>query len=175
MRVYLKNSEAGFTLLEALIAMMLSSAILLLLSTSIQQLSQINKLIIADAQFVSTEKSKIRGSRQVEWHLFLNQLEGYLENTELISSTSRSLVVLEKTAGSVNPLKIKYEQSKTGYRSFSRSKNNGHNAMLTDIKSFHLIVDGQWLLLSFTFQNDEEYQGRIWVESWEEKSHPEKN
>lgn len=175
MKVSLKNNESGFTLLEALIAMMLSSIIVLFLGSNLQQLNKINELVIADAQFVLTAKSKVKGSRQIEWHMFLNQLERYLENTELVSSTTQSIIVNEEKAGHTDYTRTKYGRSETGYRSFYRSKNNGHNAMLTEVQSFRIEVDGQWLLLNFSFQNDEEYKGRIWIESWEQKNNPDEN
>lgn len=175
MRVNLKNEEAGFTLLEALIAIMLSSVILLFMGASLQQLNKINERVIADAQFVSSVKIKVRGSRQIEWHIFLNQLEGYLENTELVDFNSQSFMVNEENPGSQKASRVKYGRSRTGYLNFYRSKDNGHNAMLTDIRRFQLALDGQWLLLNFTFQNNEKYCGRIWVESWTEERSLEKN
>lgn len=172
MIVFLKNDESGFTLLEALIAVMLSSIILLFLCSSIQHLNRVNELIIADAQTISSSKTKIKGSRQIEWHLFLNQLKRYLEDTELVNSTPRSIIVKEKNAGNIQ---TKYGRSEVGYQSFYRSKNNGYNAMLTDIKTFHLEIEEQWLLLNFTFQNEENYKGRIWIESWKTESNQGKN
>ncbi len=167
MRVSLKNNESGFTLFEALLAVMLSSVILLFLCTSIQQLKKINELIIADAQTNLSVKSKVKGSRQIEWHLFLKQLERYLEDTELVNSTPYTLVVKEKNAGN---METKYGRNESGYRSFYRSKNNGHNILLTDIKRFSLEVTGGWLQLHFIFRNNEEYSGRIWIESWKKES-----
>lgn len=171
MRVYLRTDESGFTLLESLIALMLSSMIMLFLCTSIQQLNKLNELVIRDAQVVASAKSKVKGSRQIEWHLFLNQLEGYLEGTELVSFTSESLIVTEQK---LDRGKVKYERAKTGNRGFYRSKNNGNDTMLTDIKRLYLEVDGQCLQLHFIFQNNEEYKGRIWVESWDTESELEK-
>lgn len=174
MKVCLRNEEAGFTILEALIALMLSSVILLFLGTSLQQLNKINQLVIADAQFVTSEKLKVRGSRQVEWHMFLNQLEGYLQDTEFVAADSQSFRVNEYF-GSEKPSRVKYGCSRSGSLRFYRSKDNGHNIMLTDIKRYQLTVDGQWLILYFTFYNNEKYCGRIWVESWAEEAHLEKN
>lgn len=175
MKLFLNNSESGFTLLESLIALMLSSVILLFLSSGIMQLNNINELVIADAQAISTAKSKIKGSRQIEWHLFLNQLEGYLKNTQLMNYTSDTIIVMEEDFESTESNMIKYGRSKTGNQNFYRSNNNGYNAMLTDIKKVNLTVDNQWLILSFLFQNDEEYNGRIWVQSWKEEEILEKN
>lgn len=167
MKALLKSEESGFTLLEALIAITVSSVTLIFICTSIQQLHQINELIIADAQVLSSSKTTIKGSRQIEWHLFLTQLERCLEETELICSTASSITIKEKNAGKIA---TKYGRSRSGYHSFYRSKNNGHNIMLTKIKMFYMDVDEQWLLLDFTFQNGETYKGRIWVESWETTS-----
>ena len=164
MRVYLKNNESGFTLLETLIVVMLSSIIMLFLSTSIHQLDKLNDFIVTEAQTIPSVKLKIKGNRQLEWHIFLNQLERYLENTTLVQSTTRSIVVKEKNT------EVRYERARTGARNFCRRKNNGYDAMLSDIKRFYLEVEGQWLLLNFTFQNDQEYRGRIWVESWKKEN-----
>lgn len=163
MRVYLKSKEAGFTLLETLISVMVSSVILLLLTASIQQLQKMNERVITDAQSILSSKAKVKGSRQIEWHMFLNQLEKYLEETEFVEFTADSITVKEPD---VENTLVKYGRSKTGSRSFYRSKNNGHNILLTDIKRFYLAVDAQWLELRFIFQNNEEYKGRIWIESW---------
>lgn len=175
MKQYLRNNESGFTLLEALIAMLLSSTILLFLCSSLQQLNKINKLIIADAQYDSSNLMKIRGSRQIEWHLFLNQLENYLENTELVEYNSQSFIVKEDNEGSKKPIRVKYGRSLTGHQSFYRSRDNGHNAMLTDIKKFHLSFEEEFLLLTFIFQNNEEYSGRIWIKAWKQESNLEEN
>lgn len=169
MKASLKNNESGFTLFEALLAVMLSSVILLFLCTSIQQLKNINERIIGDAQTNLSAKSKVKGSRQIEWHLFLKQLERYLEDTKLVSSTSYSLIVKEESDKNIE---TKYGRTESGYRSFYRSKNNGHNILLTDIKRFSLEVNGEWLHLHFTFQNNEEYSGKIWVGSWKKEKEP---
>lgn len=169
MKATLKNSEAGFTLFEALIAIMLSSMILLFLCTSLQQLNQVNELLISDSQYVESASIKIRGSRQMEWHLFLNQLEGYLENTEFIRFDGRLLLVNEEDAEDQTISRVKYGRAQTGHQSFYRSKDNGHNAMLMDIQSFQLRVEEEYLHLSFVFQNGEKYTGRIWVKSWKKE------
>lgn len=169
MRPYLKNNESGFTLLEALIAVMLSSLIMLFLCTGIRQLSTINELIVMEAQTVPSSKLRIKGNRQVEWHIFLNQFERFLENTTFVRATARSLVVKE------NNTEVEYRQARTGTRNFCRSKHNGYDAMLTEIKQFHIEVEGQWLLLHFTFQNNQEYKGRIWVESWGKENNSKNN
>lgn len=173
MNLLFNNDESGFTLLEALIALLLSSMIMLFLGTSILQLSKINELLITDAQTLATAKTRIKGNRQIEWHLFLNQLENYLENTQLISHTFDSLVVEENNLGNQGATLVKYSCAKTGNLNFCRSKNNGYHEMLTDIKRFNLTIDQQQLTLYFVFKNGEEYKGRMWIDSWNEEN-PEK-
>lgn len=174
MKVPLKSNESGFTLLEALIALMLSSVILLFLSAGLLQLTKFNELIVTGAQTMSIRETRVKGNRQIEWHLFLNQLEGYLEDSHLVSSTIDTLVVEEESGGD-QPNTVKYGRAKTGQRNFFRSNKSGYNALLTDVRSFHLKVDDQWLILNFLFQNGEEYKGRIWIESWKEEENQEVN
>lgn len=170
MNTLLNSDEAGFTLLEALITLLLSSMIMLFLSTSILQVNKIHELIITHSQTLATSKTTVKGNRQIEWHLFLNQLEGYLENTQLISHTFDSFTVQEESQGNPQDNRIKYGRAKTGYQNFCRSKSNGYNEMLTDIEKINVDIDQQWLILSFVFRNGEQYTGRMWVESWGERN-----
>lgn len=169
----LSTNEAGFTLLESLIALMLSSVILLLLTSIIIHLNKVNELIIKDAQTVSGSESKVYGSRQIEWHIFLAQLESYLENTKLIESNTQEIIVRERNIASGKEQNIRYGQSKTGYQNFYRRSNNGYHEMLTAIKRFELKVDRNCLELLFEFQNGEHYKGRIWIDDWQEKEEKE--
>lgn len=169
MKVNLNTNESGFTLLESLIALLVSSVILLFLHSTILQLRKMNELVIEDAQTVSSSASKVTGSRQIEWHLFLAQLEYYLEDTELLEYNSQELIVNEREKEENHLKRIVYGQALTGNQNFYRRNNNGYNEMLTDILSYQIKVLDDCLHLSFTFRNQEEYKGRIWVESWKER------
>lgn len=169
MKVNSNMNEGGFTLLESLIALMISSVILLLLTSILAQLNKVNELIIKDAQIVTSSESKIYGSRQIEWHIFLAQLEAYLKNTKLVESTAHQLIVIEKDEKNGKEQNIRYGQAMTGYQNFYRRSNNGYHEMLTAINSFELKVDGNCLELIFKFQNGELYKGKVWVDDWQEK------
>lgn len=169
MKATLNTNESGFTLLESLISLMVSSIILLFLYSSITQLAQMNRLIIEESQSVSSAKNKITTSRQIEWHLFLTQLEHYLKGTELIEINSKEIIVNEKDKKNHQTQRIRYGQARTGNQNFYRSKNNGYNELLTEILDYKISRLDYWLVLSFTFRNQEKYEGRIWVESWREK------
>lgn len=163
----LKTNEAGFTLLESLLALMLSSVTLLVLTATISQLQQMSHLIIQDAQIVATAKSTIYGSRQVEWHLFLAQLENYLQDTKLIESKSYEFTVRENMDG--KDQYVRYAQARSGNHNFYRQNNNGYNELLTNIKKMRLDVSGDCLSLVCEFRNGELYEGSIWINDWHEK------
>lgn len=169
MKATLNTNESGFTLLESLISLMLSSIILLLLTSTILQLSKMNELVIADAQNVSASQSKIYGSRQIEWHIFLTQLEAHLQDTKLVEYHSNRIIVIEKNKENGREQKIRYGQAQTGNKNFYRSNNNGYNEMLTNIQNFNVDISGDCLKLLFTFQNGEQYKGRIWIEGWQDR------
>src|SRR5699024_6624881 len=75
------RNESGFTLLEALIVLMMSSSIMLLLVGGLLQITKINQKIIDDSQFIEETVETVAGDRQIEWHLFLNQLEFELQGS----------------------------------------------------------------------------------------------
>lgn len=162
------NKEAGFTLLEALISLFITSMVLLIFSGGIQQMSTIDHALISEAQAYSHSSENIKGSRQIEWHIFLNQLEYFLQGTLLIKCENNQLMVNEWDATSNQYEQVRYHQTASGNKNFRRSKNNGNNTMLTDIQTFHLEKEAETLILVFQFRNGEKYTGRILVESWKE-------
>lgn len=163
----LKTNEAGFILLESLLALMLSSVTLLVLTATVSQLQQMRDLIIQDAQTVPTAKSIIYGSRQVEWHLFLTQLENYLQGTKLQRYNSYEITVSEIIDGKEQ--NVRYGQALSGNLNFYRRNNNGYNELLTNITKMQLDVSGDCFNLACEFQNGEHYEGSIWINGWQEK------
>lgn len=164
------NKEAGFTLLEALVALSLSAMILLLFTSSFIQTKAISDTIVTDSQNLAYQNKNIRGDRQIEWHIFLNQLEQQLTNTELVDFKVDEFTVQEWNEAHTKKETVRYHRTSGGTRSFRRSKSNGHNAMLMDIEKMNFIKNKTCLFLNITFRNGENYRGRIWIESWEEDS-----
>jgi len=156
------NKKDGFTLLEALIALMLSSMIILLLSAGLLQMNKIKEVIISDSQLVSANSDVIEGDRQIEWHLFLNQLENYLEGTKLRYVREREMSVSEWDEDEGKNVVVYYR----GGGNFARAKTNGYNRLLSGISHYTLARQEGLLLLDFTFLNGENYKGRIWIDSW---------
>lgn len=162
----LKTNEAGFTLLESLLALMLSSVTLLVLTATVSQLHQMRDLVIQDAQTTPTAKSKIYGSRQIEWHLFLAQLENYLQETKLLDYNSYEIIVREIVDGKEQ--NVRYGQAHTGNQNFYRRNNNGYNELLTNIKKMRMDVTEDCFSLACEFRNGEHYEGSIWINDWQE-------
>jgi len=167
------NKEQGFTLLEALIALMLSSMIILLLSGGLLQMDKIREVIISDAQLVADASGTVEGDRQIEWHLFLNQLENHLEGSTPHNVQANEMNVEEWDEKTQKYINVRYGVAKTSNNNFIRD-NRGYNRILSGISNYTLTRQGGLLLLDFTFQNGENYKGRIWIDSWAEEGSIEK-
>jgi len=167
------NKEDGFTLLEALIALMLSSMIILLLSGGLLQMDKIRDVIISDSQVVADASGTVEGDRQIEWHLFLNQLENHLDGTNPRDVAASEMSVEEWDEETQKYINVRYGVAKTSTSNFIRD-NRGYNRMLSGISNYTLTRQGGLLLLDFTFQNGENYKGRIWIDSWAEEGVSEK-
>lgn len=161
--------QAGFTLLEALIALFVSSLVLLLLASGILEASKIKEVIVNDSQAESVHPHSVNGDRQLEWHLFLNQLETYLKDTKNPQVFKDRILLDEWEEETSRYVVTRYDQ-RGSKNNFVRSKSNGYNRMLTGIQTVHLKQEEGWLLLDFTFNNGENYQGKVWVNSWTEKT-----
>lgn len=165
------NDEKGFTLLEAMIVLMLTSSILLLLTGSLLQANSINQKMVSDAQFYPETQNTVSGDRQIEWHIFLNQLENYLQGTFNPKVSRSYLEVSENDESLDRPKQVIYKQPDSGNRrTLLQYKNNGNVRMLTSIEKPGFSKDGGWLILNFKFRNGETYTGRIWVDSWIEET-----
>lgn len=167
----LKN-ETGFTLLEALIALLLTSSIMMLLLGAILQTKTINNKIVSDSQNFTESPNRIEGDRQIEWHLFLNQLENDLKDKVNVKEYRTYFYAYSKNVETNSLEKIEYRRPVSGEsrRNFIRLKNNGNVRMLTGVEIPEFERDGNWLTLKFSFRNGEIFTGRIWVENWKENN-----
>ncbi len=99
-------------------------------------------------------QDRVKMDRQIEWHLFLNQLEYELTDSTLEGLYEDSLVV-EKMQKDGKIKKVSYER----YQSLIRRRvgGEGHQPMLTKIRRLVLKPDGQQIRLEATFLNNERY------------------
>ena len=69
------QNENGFTLVEVLLSLFVTTAIIFFLSTGLIQSRVIKKELVTDSTSINQNADTVSGQRQIEWHLFLNQLE----------------------------------------------------------------------------------------------------
>src|SRR5699024_9855614 len=121
MTMNLKN-ESGFTLLEAMIALMMTASILLLLMGSLVQANTINQTLVSNAQFYQETQDTVVGDRQIEWHLFLNQLENYLQGSSNPVVGENYLEVKEMDEETNRLTSVVYKQPDSGSKRTFRSE-----------------------------------------------------
>ena len=168
MKPNLKN-EQGFTILETLISLFVSSFVIMLLTGGLLNVMSIRDTMVNNAQN-SSRTNQISGDRQVEWHIFLNQLESYLQGSydpEVLSNHIK--VKVPKTTISKGYQDIFYRIDGST-SNFSRRDSNGYHRMLTEIQKIDFTQEDGWLEAEVTFSNGQTFRGRIWVESWVERS-----
>lgn len=163
---FILSEQDGFTLIEALISLMLSSVIILLLSGGILQAGKVKEVIVADAQNDIYHTSDVVGDRQIEWHLFLNQFENYLQGTINPRVVGSSITVSEWNEEVNRYTDVVYSRPESNQLNFARRNMGGHNRMLSRIGTLSFKQKLGWLQIEVRFLNGEEYQGRIWIESW---------
>lgn len=148
----LKN-EGGFTLLETLVALSISSLCFLLLSIGILQTRAI--------------REEIENDKQIEWHLFINQLEHYFQDSELISVSRDELIVKEMNQNTGELETATYLRPYSNRRVLIRRVNNGNQRVLSQVNWVRFSMNEDVLEIEGYFQNDEVYNARLKIESWE--------
>lgn len=140
------QNEDGFTLVEVLIAVSITSISVLLLSFFVDQSVRLKKEVESD--------------RQIEWHLFLNQIEYDLKDSTLVNVGSERFVV-ERTNNDGIIEKVTYEKY---FRIFRRRVGDeGHQPMLTKIETIQLEKKDDQLWVTVLFQNGETYTARLHI------------
>jgi len=143
-------AKDGFTLLEVLISLSVTSLCFLLLSISVIQIRALNDAVKTD--------------KQAEWHLFLNQLEYYLIDSQFVSNSGTVLTVEELVEGNFNT--VQYQRSGTR---FIRKLNGGNQPLLMNVHKVTIKDSEGSLLIEGIFEDGESYKARIWVSSWNEE------
>lgn len=170
---WILKSEQGFTLIETLISLFVSAFVLLLLTGGILQIVAVRDTLISNAQ-ESRRANSITGDRQVEWHIFLNQLENYLQDTYEPVIGQNEFEVKEPTNTDRGNRVVFYRRDATNKTNFSRRTINGNHRMLTGVNNIAFNQSGGWLLIEVFFMNGDQYTGHIFIDSWIEKEKFEK-
>lgn len=148
------KNEQGFTLIDTLFALMVTSMTVLLVSVLVQSMSTVH------------EKNYERN--QLDWHIFLNQFEAYLEGTSFEQLSTTALVVNRFNPDKGVMEKDTYEKNVTTFR--RRVNSSGHQPMLMDVESLMFTEEGQGVQLDVTFTNKEHYSGWIDLSEQREKT-----
>lgn len=142
------RSEEGFTLIELLVTLSVTSVSVLLFSAALTQLI--------------TVRNQTNDDRQIEWHLFLNQLEYDMQDTVLMDVVSNRIRMREVKDGEIQSDVIAYNLNTN--KRYVRTRNGaGQQLMLMQIEAMSLKRIGNQIQISVTFQNGETYSGRIKV------------
>lgn len=144
--------EEGFTLLELLVALSVSSICFLLLAIGVNQIRRIHE--------------EMKNDPQIEWHLFLNQLEHYVQDSEFVRVEKDALVVRKAREDNGRMEQISYSR----YNNMIRRQvfGEGHQPMLMHLRSFTFAKEKEMIILQAEFQNGDSYRARLNVRSWEE-------
>lgn len=164
------QNEKGFTLVEALLSLFVTTAIIFFLSTGLIQSRVIKKELVTDSTSINQNADTVSGERQIEWHLFLNQLEFYLENSRNPQAQSDLFLVEEwdEAVGEYNL--VRYRRPSTNLRVLIRSKRGGNQYMLMGANRIRFeLAENGWLIVTNSFDGVKEFEGRIWVKSWIEE------
>lgn len=166
MRFIFRNEE-GFTLIEALLSLLVTSLIVFFFSIGIMQTQAFKDKIISDSTMINHDQNIVSGDRQIEWHLFINQLEYFLQGSKNPVAQSDLFVVEEWDEVSKTFNIVRYRRPKETRRVLIRSKRDGTDYFLLGVHrvNFKLEDDG-WLVITNSFDGIKEYQGKIRVSSW---------
>lgn len=121
----------GFTLLECLVALLMLSGLLLLISGLFKHVQQTEKV-------VSSHNER-------EWQVFLLQLENELEEVEIHTVKQNQILGVEEEKS----VKIYLVNKK-----IAKSKNNGHQPLLTGVKKFTCQQEGAVISFEVTFTDN---------------------
>lgn len=170
MRLIFQNEE-GFTLIEALLSLVITSFILLFITSGIMQTQVIKDEIISDSVMINHHHDTVSGDRQIEWHIFLNQLEYYLQGSKNPQAKSDLLIVDEWNEKENKFKEVSYKRSSTNRRVLFRSESGGTQYLLIGAHRINFkLEENDWLIVTNSFDGIKEYQGKIRVSSWREEA-----
>jgi competence protein ComGF len=148
-------NEKGFTLLETLFALFVTSLTVLLLSqaaTSAQQIS-----------------AAYQSHAQLDWHIFLNQIEYDFEkskNFKIDKKFNNNRIIYdrwyeEEKRYKTNSIEFYTNNGESMLR--QRVNNKGHQPILMNVNSFHVSFeeDIEEIIIKITFESGESYEAYL--------------
>ena len=133
----LKQSQAGFTLLEAAFALAVNTMVLL--------------LMMGGMEVIRTATIQMEKTQDAEWHLFLIQLEHELEDELLVQKTSTT--IRTKSKNPADPAVYTYEFR---INKVLRYKNGvGSHPMLMHVKALNYEVTNEGISIQATLSDNQ--------------------
>lgn len=137
------SKTRGFTLLESLVALLMLSGILLLLSGVIRHVDKVEQAL--------------SGYHQLEWEVFLLQLDNELMDFDYEATTQHEIIGKKLIEGETAPLSIQRSKQK-----IIKRQSNGYQPLLTNVKRFDCQEKNQGVELIVTF-TDEKQKAGTWI------------
>ncbi|WP_413488191.1 competence type IV pilus minor pilin ComGF [Carnobacterium divergens] len=134
------TNQKGFTLIETLCALFILVLSISLLSISVSQFQLIRRQTFQD--------------RQLEWHLFLNQLEKEWQNQIVIKVTPENIQT-ENAKGRISY----YENYQKMVR--KRTSKGGHQPLLVKVERLTFQKKAHSIVLDVQFKNQERYRNQL--------------
>ncbi|WP_084172129.1 competence type IV pilus minor pilin ComGF [Atopococcus tabaci] len=139
-------NEKGFTLLEAMVALLVTTLTLTLMSYAVRHVQTLSRMELHD--------------RQLEWHLFLNQMEYDLKETAFVENSGQAFIFNKYNPEKRKEERIRYEKYMTMIR--RTVDGSGHQPMLTQVSDVRFERTEKGLETTVTFQNGITYTA--WVD-----------
>lgn len=139
-------ADDGFTLLEIIISLMITSLIFLVLIFTLNSIQKSNELLFEN--------------ERLNWQLCLNQLESLLSSVEIERITGTTIHTKEYTYDSPNRLKsFRYRKGRTG--DFRREP--GYVPLMKDVRSVRFQNQGDLLMITAYMQSGQILEGQIYL------------
>lgn len=111
---------------------------------------------------IKTVRANVKDDRQIEWHLFLNQMEKDIRGTEFLNVTEKRLTVVKFNVSKDASERITYERFGSMIR--RRVGGDGHQPMLTQVSmSEFILLTKNKVKLTVTFDNGEKFTAYVKV------------
>lgn len=137
------SKNSGFTLLECLVALLMLSGVLLLFSSLIQHAHKMEQ--------------SLSGYHQLEWEIFLLQLDNEMENVKYKQSSRGEIVGETESEGRTVTVVIN-----TVNKKIVKHQSGGYHPLLTGVKEFVCQENNQGVDFRVTFTDGKQKSG-TWI------------
>lgn len=140
-------NNKGFTLLESLMSLFITSLSIFLISLSIQQVNELMAFPQMDGQY--------------EWHLFLHQVENDRLGGPILEVNPKSFAFMAETSSGIQKTWYEFFRNQKGGQIRRRPRSGGHMPMLIGLKEARVEEFEAYFILHVTFESGESYSARI--------------